>query len=175
MSEEGINFETGERDDGLFWLHGRGVVHASVSDVIAALADPRVVTDRRGVTRFTTEFDVEEGYDVSFATLNTTVDILTVEWTLTWRGLVVQGDMDDPEVFAMRYQKTDGAAILDVMQGSIIATALTNNRTELELIEHLKAPLTSDTDLLCYQQDLFDEVVLTTRGDDLPEYTENCR
>ena len=175
QSEEGIAFETGERDDGLFWLHGRGVVYAPIAEVIEALSDPQVVTDRRGVTRFTTEFDVEEGYDVSFATLNTAEDILTVEWTLTWRGSVVRGDATDPEVFAMRYQKTDGAAILDVMEGSIIATALSEERTEIALIEHLKAPLTTEADLLCYQQDLFDEVVLSTRGEDLPEYTENCR
>ncbi len=175
LSDETIGFEMGERDDGLYWLHGRGVVHAGLAEVIEALADPQVVTDRRGVTRFTTEFDVEEDYDVSFATVNTAVDILTVEWTLTWRGSVIQGDADDPFVFAMRYQKTDGAAILDVMEGSIIATALNDDRTELELVQHLKAPLTTEADLLCYQQDLFDEVVLTTRGEDLPEYTENCR
>lgn len=175
LSDESISFETGERDDGLFWLHGRGVVHARLSDVIEALSDPQVVTDRRGVTRFTTEFDVEDNYEVSFDTFLTKVDILTVEWTLTWRGSVVQGDSDDPAVFAMRYQKTDGAAILDVMEGSITATALNGNRTELALIQHLKAPLTTEDDLLCYQQDLFDEVVLTTRGEDLPEYTENCR
>jgi hypothetical protein len=175
LSQEGIVFETGERDDGLFWLHGRGVVDAPLSDVINALADPLVVSDRRGVTRFTTEFNVEDGYDVSFATFNVKVDILTVEWTLTWRGSVIQGDSDDPVVFAMRYQKTDGAAILDVMEGSIVASALSDDRTELALIEHLKAPLTNEEDLLCYQQDVFDEVVLSTRGDDLPEYTENCR
>lgn len=175
QSGEAIAFETGERDDGLFWLHGRGVVHAPLSDVIDALADPVVVSDRRGLTRFATEFDVEDDYDVSFDTFNTKVDILTVEWTIRWRGSVVQGDSEDPAVFAMRYQKTDGVVIIDVMQGSITATALAEDRTELALIEHLKAPLTTEADLLCYQQDVFDEVVLTTRGEDLPEYAEDCR
>lgn len=173
-ADDGITFVSGE-DDGLHWVHGRGMVFASPRSVVDALFTPAVVQDRRGVDEWQVEMDVESGYDASFAILNTKVEILTVEWTLTWRGLIVEGTADDPDVVALRYQKTDGVGIIDVMRGSIVARRVADDRTEIELIQHLQAPLTSEQDLLCYQQDLFDEVVLTTRGEALPEYTETCR
>ena len=177
VSEDGpeyVDFTWGE-DDGLYWVHGRGLIHAPMVDVVAALSDPAVVQDRRGVDEWALTDAVEAEYDPSFAIVNTTREIITVEWTVTWRGLVVVGDAEEPEVFAMRYQKTDGSSLIDTMEGSIVVRALSDDRTEIQLIEHLAAPRITEVDLLCYQQDLFTEVVTTTDGEPLPEYEEGCR
>lgn len=171
---EAIAFASGERD-GLYWVHGRGYVHAPISEVMAALSRPDVVVDRRGVDEWSVQQDVEDGFDLSFAITTTVRDIITVEWTTTWRYLVVDGVLTAPEVLAIRYQKTDGIALIDTFQGSIVATRLEEELTRIELIEHLDAPNTSEDDLLCYQQDLFDELVLVTNGEELPEYEDSCR
>lgn len=172
---EEVVLVTGQVDE-YRWLHGRGYVHGDVARAWMAVQDPAVVVDRRGLDAWTVTWDVEEGFDVSFAVDQEVHDILTIAWRTVWRQAVVEGDAEKPELVGVRFQKTEGSAILELMRGSIVLRATDDpDRTEIELIEHIEAPATNDEDLRCYMQDLFDEVVITVRGEALPEYTERCR
>jgi hypothetical protein len=81
---------TGE-DDGGAWLHGFAYVKAPIALVWTAFKDPNVVVDRREITSFTTAFDVEDEYDVSFRCSHVVEDVVTVEFDVTWRESAVEG------------------------------------------------------------------------------------
>lgn len=171
---EEVVFVTGEDDDYL-WLHGRGYLHGDVAAAWAALSVPEAAVDRRGVTSYEIESDVESGFDVSFAVHNVVEDIITLEFTNTWRQSVVDGDAEEPRVVAGVWQKTDGVSIIETLRGSVVLRETDErDRTEIELVEHLGAPQTDDVDLLCFNQDLFDNLASLMRGGDLIDVSGAC-
>jgi len=173
---ETLSMVSGTAPEGYLWLHARGFVHASVAEVFAALHDPDVMANRRGVAGYTARFDVELGFDLSFALDVVVRDVITLRYTNTIRGLVVDVDGDAPRVVGLRWQKTDGSALIAIQRGSIEVRATDEpERTEIALIQHLGAPRVRDSDLRCYQQDLYDDVVATVHAWGLPEYVTTCR
>src|SRR6185312_13733089 len=73
------------------YVHATGYVHASIEDVWAAMKDPAVVVDRHHVDAWSSTPNVETGYDVSFRTDYTVNNLVTVQFSLTWREGVVEG------------------------------------------------------------------------------------
>jgi len=172
---EVLSTVSGEDADG-HWIHARGYLHADAATVWTGLQDPAVMADRRGVDSWAPRWDVEPGFDVSVAIDNVVNDVITLSWTNTWRQSLVDGDADKPVLIGARYQKTDGSSLIALLRGSVVLRQTDQlNRTEIELMEQLSAPLVTDDDLRCYQQDLFDELALAARGEPLPEYVGSCR
>lgn len=168
---EALSMVSGVDDeDGYNWTHACGWVHAPALDVWLALQDVDVVVDRRGVAEYSAEYDVEAGYDYSMLVHHVVRDVITVEYDVTYRHAVAQGDPEDPEVVGIRWQKTFGTSILDILEGSMVIRAEDDALTKLELIEHLKAPTQGPERIEGYFTDLFDDVVDYVNGRDLQEF-----
>jgi len=152
------------------WTHACAYVLAPAVDTWEALQQPDVVVDRRRVAEWSATFDVEEGYDFSMRIHQLVRDIITVEYDVTWRHVLVEGRTTAPEVLALRWQKTFGASVIDVLEGSAVVRAVDDDVTELELIEHLHAPTQGSGTIESFLTDLHTDVVAWVNGEELPEY-----
>ena len=169
-SPESISTNSGERDD-FKWASGCGFIDADVQTVWAALQDPDVVTDRRRVTSWElTEDGHEPDYDVSFRVHNVVEDILTVDYDIDWRQGVWEGEAEDPHSVVARWQKTDGVAIIELLEGSIVLEAQDDGSCSLDVVEHLDAPGYSGDELEQYLQDLHASIVASVDGQPLPDW-----
>ena len=151
-------------EDAFDWANARGFVHAPLADVWTALKQPDTTVDRRAVDEWTVDFDVEPDYDVSYVVHNRVVDLVTVEYDLTWR----QGESD--EAVSARWQKTAGASIIDLLEGSIVLTAVEDDVTSVEIVEHLKTPGDETGRLTSFFTDLWASLVAASHGEPLPVY-----
>lgn len=167
--QETLSITSGETDD-YAWAHARGYVHAPAGDVWQALQEPAVVVDRRRVAEYSAEPGVEPAYDFSMRIDYVVREVITVEYELTWRHAVVAGDGAAPEVLGIRWQKTYGDAVLDLLEGSMVVRAEDDELTSLEIIEHLAAPTAGPGDIEGYFQDLHTDVVAFVSGHELPTY-----
>jgi hypothetical protein len=159
-----LAFECGAAGDWDF-CHARGFVHADVADTWDALKEPDVGVDRRRVEEWTVEHDVEDGYDVSYRVHTRVEDLVTVEYDLTWR----QGAVDD-DIAAIRWQKTEGSSLVEVLEGSVVLEQQ-GDVTAVEIVQHLGTPAANDVEnMQAYLEDLHRSVVAWTRGDELPTY-----
>lgn len=165
-----FELQTGEADEGLLWGHLRGYVHAPLPLVWAAYQRADVVVDRRRVERFTARPDIEPEYDFSLAIDQVVRDILTVEYTLTWRHGAV-GDPLEPDKVSMRWQKTDGTPLIDTLRGSVVLLPTDDpDITEIQSIEHLKAPRTDTDEIEGLLTDVWFDVIAAVEGEPLPIY-----
>ena len=151
-------------DESFDWANARGTIHAPLADVWVALKQPDTTVDRRAVDEWTTEFDVEPEYDVSYVVHTRVVDLVTIEYDLTWR----QGAIDE-DVIAARWQKTDGASIIDLLEGSVVLTAV-DEGTSVEIVEHLQTPADEADRLNSFFTDLWASLVAASHGDPLPDW-----
>jgi hypothetical protein len=152
-------------EDAFDWANARGYVHAPLATVWLALKQPDTAVDRRAVDEWTVDYDVEPDYDVSYVVHTRVVDLVTIEYDLTWR----QGAIDE-EVVALRWQKTDGASIIDLLEGSIVLTAIDDEVTSVEIVEHLQTPGDESERLQTFFTDLWASVVAASHGESLPTY-----
>ena len=164
-----MNALSGDRGTYEFAM-ARGYVHGTVAETWAALAMPEVVTDRRGVNRYSFTTDVEEGYDVSFRVHNETDDIITVTFDVTWRQSAAEGTVDDPTVVAIRWQKTFGTTFITTIEGSMVLTAVDDSTTEISAVEHIKAARDSADLIRQYLLDVHASAVAMVHGQPLPTY-----
>jgi hypothetical protein len=147
------------------WTHARGYVHAPLALTWEALQQPEVDVDRRRVEEYEVTFDVEPDYSPSYRIDQKVVDIVTVEYSLTWR----HGEVE-PGVAAVRWQKTEGSALIELLEGSITLTG-DEETTAIEIVEHLGSPAQDDIESMeLYLTDLHASVVAYTNGEDLPTY-----
>jgi len=161
-----------EEGDEYKWGHLRGYVHADLPTVWAAYQDADVVTDRRRVREWTPRLNVEEGYDFSMAIDQVVEDTVTVEYTLTWRHGAV-GDIDEPDKVSMRWQKTEGFGLIEILRGSVALLPTDDpDITEVQSIEHLQAPLTDVSEIEGLLSDVYNDVVAHAHGEDLPVYEQ---
>ena len=156
------------------WLHGRGYVRASPSRVWDALREPAVAADRRQVDEWSVELNAEdgEGIDFSFLLKNRVEAIITVNFDVTWRLGIVEGDADDPEVIAARYQKTFGTVLISLLQGSVVVRKLDDELVEIEYIEHISAAASGEEELKTYITDLHADIVDFAHGRELQSFDE---
>jgi hypothetical protein len=167
---EAFELVLGQHDDGTNWGHLRGYVHAPMIDVWEAYQQADVVVDRRRVHTFTPRLGVEEEYDYSMAIDTVVRDIITVEYTVTWRHGAV-GDELDPEKVAIRWQKTHGSPLIDTLRGSIVLLPTRfNSITEVHSIEHLKAPRTSTDDVEGLLSDVWADLIAYVHGRSLQSF-----
>lgn len=162
----------GGESDGYDWAHGRGYLHASVSDVWAAMAQPEVVVDRRRVQEWTVELDVDPDYDVSFLLHETSHDIVTVEFDVTWIQGRLAGEEGAPTSVGARWTKTDGTDLIYLLQGSVLLEQVEAEITEIQLIEHLDTPGSDSSDVELVLNGLFDSLAATIHGEPLPTYED---
>lgn len=166
---EDVRFVVGTEDE-YSWAHGRGFVHKPLSETWAAMRDPEVCVDRREVDEWSVENDIEKEYDFSYRIHNIVNDIITVEFDITWRQGVVEGDLDKPELVGARFQKTFGTTFIELLSGSVVARAKDENTTELEFVEHLRATGKGSETVQSYLRDYFASIVAKAHGKPLPTY-----
>ncbi len=152
------------------WVQARGYVKAPMRDVFVALSTPEAVVDRREVARWSVRHDVEPEYDVSFVTRNEVDDIITVEFDVTWRFGVVEGNAEAPTLVAGNWQKTWGTTFIDVLRGSVIAERVEADVTEVAFVEHIRAAERGTGPLETYIEDYFRNTVELAHGRPVPEY-----
>jgi predicted small lipoprotein YifL len=152
------------------WVHARAFVHAPLAATWAAMHDPDVSVDRRAVSEWTIEHDVETGYDFSYRVHNIVHDLITIDFDITWRHGVVQGSPSAPTVVAARYQKTAGSSVISLLTGSVIARRVDDRITAIEFIEHLRALATGPDIAERFIRDYYASIVARVHGRPLPTY-----
>lgn len=166
---EVLQTATGDTDD-YSWAHGRGYVHASLTDTWAAMRDPDTCVDRRSVDEWTHADTVDPKYRYAFSIHNVVHSVVTVEFDVTWREDVAEGTADAPAVVAARWQKVYGTNYITLMGGSVIARRVDDGTTELELVEHLNASGKGSDTAETTMRDWFGSVVAKAHGRPLPTY-----
>lgn len=153
-------------------VHARGYVHAPLRVVWESLRDPDVGADRRTFSEWSTTFDVEPGYDYSYVIHSVIVNIITVEYDVTWRHGVVEGTLEAPTLAAARYQKTSGSTAISDLRGSFVLTEVAPGVTEVQIIEYLAAVASGHENIESFLNDVFAELLILSRGDPLPPIDE---
>ena len=166
---EALQTATGDTDD-YSWAHGRGYVHASLTDTWAAMRDPDTCVDRRSVDEWTHADAVDPKYRYTFSIHNVVHSVVTVEFDVTWREDVAEGTEGAPSVVAARWQKVNGTNYITLMGGSVIARRVDDGTTELELVEHLNASGKGSDTAETTMRDWFGSVVAKVHGRGLPAY-----
>ncbi len=170
LAPEGILFASGEREDGLYWAHAKANVHVALPTVWGCLQDVDTVVDRREVDEWTSEPSAEPGFDHAVVIHNTVHDIITIDYDLLWLHERQGGSEDSPTDVIAVWQKTEGANVISLLQGSAVLTAEGDDVTRIELIEHLDATLRDEETIISYLTDLYDSVAACAHGRTLPEY-----
>jgi len=166
---EELTTTQGSTDD-YDWVHARGYVHAPLPEVYSAMRVPEVGVDRREVDEWSVTWDVEEGYDHSYAILNVVHQIATIQFTTTWRHGVVEGTEEDAVLTATRWQKTDGSDVIYVMEGSMVATRVDDEVTSLELIEHLSSLQSDHGTIQAYLRDFHADLLAVVHDEPLQSF-----
>ncbi|MCB9592415.1 MAG: hypothetical protein H6719_06765 [Sandaracinaceae bacterium] len=152
-------------------VYARGYFAAPLADVWAAFQNPLVGTDRRSADEWTIEPLDDPSYDVSYVVHSTTYEIVTVQWSTTWRQGVVEGTAEAPELVAIRWQKTDGSTILRLIEGSLVLRAVGDgSATELDLVYHVDAVAAGIDQFVLYVEDTLNDARALLRGEPLPTY-----
>lgn len=150
-------------------VHGSAYVQAPLSDVWEALRNPDVSADRRAFDAYEVENDVEPEYDYSYRIDATINNIITVEYSTNFRHGVIEGTLDAPLAVAVAWQKTEGSTIIAELRGSIIARAVTEDVTSLEMIQYGRTAMSNHEDNETYLTDVFEATVALTDGQPLPD------
>lgn len=167
---EGLSFVHGVGHD-IAWAHAKAYLHAPPAVVWAAFRDPLVVVDRRKVSEWSVRQDVEAGFDESFLVHNIVHAFLTVEFEVTWRQSSIPAGEPDPEMVAIRFQKTWGTVFIDILRGSIVLRqGDAEGITEIELIEQIQAAQGGTDNIESYLTDLYQSVRARVHDQPLPQY-----
>lgn len=159
--------ETVHGDTGTYlWAHGRGFLHASLDDVAAALQDPDVVVDRREVTSWTVEHDVDPDAPVSFRVDHVVEDVVTVAFSTLWR----QGHVGEEPPYYARGLKTDGTEFIAHLEDSLVLLPIGDDVTAIELMRHREAAMGGPEETAQYLRDVFESVRARVHGEALPTY-----
>jgi hypothetical protein len=149
---------------GHYTSHARGYLHAPLAKVYEALHDPAAsyLHNDGGGTRLDGDpvFDVEP-FPVSFRVRYSNATIIgDVKYEVTYRGGPLEGTEADPVVIGQRYQKTWGTDHIDVMAGSLVATAVDGapDVTSVEMVAWLRADTQGQSDCNGTIRDLFGDL-----------------
>lgn len=153
-------------------VHARAYVHAPVATVWEALRNPDVDADRRVFSSWSAMPLDEPEYDFSYVVHAVIVNVITVEYDVTWRHGAVVGTLEHPELVAITYQKTFGSTAVQDLRGSIVLRAVTPDVTEMEIIEYLRAVSSNHTNIESFLHDMYAGVVALSHGEPLPAVTD---
>lgn len=161
-----------EEGEDYTWGHLRGYIHGPLPQVWQSFQDDDVVVNRRRVAEWEARRDVETGFDFSMALDVLVEDIIDVEYTVTWRHGAI-GEVEDPDKVSMRWQKTEGSTLIDLLEGSVLLLPTEDpDITEVQMIEHLKAPLTSPEEIEELLGDVWADARDRTHGRPLQTFDE---
>jgi len=150
-------------------VHGQGFIHAPVDAVWEAFQDLEVVVDRAAVSEYSMTPDTDPRFDVSFQVRNLVEDIVTVEYVREWRESLLHSDDDGAELVAIRFEKIEGAEVIELMVGSVILTGTEEGHTHLDVVEHLVALQRGAEPILACVEDLYEDARAFSHGEALPE------
>lgn len=127
-------------DDDMIRVYGRGFVLAPPAVVYAAAHDPEVMIAKCSTSSQTVTPGNDPAYDLSFLVHYFVDNIVNVEWDDQWRGDVIAGALDAPELVMIKHQKIEGSDFISVSEGTIALLATDDPAiTELRFVEHLDA------------------------------------
>jgi hypothetical protein len=150
------------------YVFATGYVDAPIANVWAAFKLPNVVVDRANVSSYTVTENVESGYDVSFLTAYTINNIVTVNFSVTWREGVVAGTEASPTQVSVVYEKTSGSSFVSLMEGSIQLISVSPGVTELQFAQRMNATDTDSTNIASWTNEMFLSVIAQVNGQPLP-------
>jgi hypothetical protein len=162
--DESVNLESTDTED-YHSTHARGRVNIDLTTVAACVATPDVGVDRRRVADFVVTEDVDPTYVVSYDVLTTVIDTVTLEYTVSW----VQGDRGDG-TYGAHWAKTEGSDLLEFLEGSVLLQPIGDTATDVGIIEHLGAVMTSTEDTEQFTGDFYESIRACAHGEPLPSY-----
>ncbi len=169
-SDETVNLVSND-DNAYHDTNARGRILAAIGDVTACVQNPDVGVDRRRVASYTVTNDVNADYPVSYAVLTNVEDVVNITYTITW----LQGDRGDG-TYGVRWSKTAddatdaNANLLTLLEGSVLLQPIDGTSTDVGIIEHLQATMTSTADTEQFTGDFYASLVACAHGDALPTY-----
>lgn len=152
------------------WVQARGYVKAPLSAVYLAMQTPEVVVDHREVDRWSVMHASEPEYDRVFVVHNEVDDIITVEFDLTWRFGITEGNDDAPREAVATWQKTWGTTFISILRGSVVAREVAPGVTEVAIVEHINAAERGPETIEPYIRDYFANLVEVSHGRPVPTY-----
>lgn len=162
--------EETEADDGYHWGHARGYIQQPLGAVYQALHTPRVTANRRSLSEFDVEWDVEPEYSYSYSLHNRVDDLINFEFEVSWRHGALDGDEDTPREVGTRWQKVDGSDVIELQRGSVYTWAMSADATALEFVVHQRSMGDDASILVTYLDDFYADVLAASHGTALPEY-----
>jgi hypothetical protein len=145
-------------------MHARGYVHAPLADVRPWAEDPDVCRDPVP-DEWTVEHDVEPEYETSFVFHYKEHHLITVEFDVTWRFGLVEGTAEEPMVVGGRFQKTWGTDYIREMAGSVHLYHVSDELTEIELIEFLDARDSGVHEIRAYLDSYYTKLLAAVHGE----------
>jgi hypothetical protein len=156
-------------DDDFIRVYGRGYIFVSPVELYAAAHDPEVMFAVCSTTTQTVDRGNEPQYELSFLVHYFVDDILDVEWDDQWRGDVVTGSLEDPELVMIKHQKIQGSDFISLSEGTVQLLATSDPTiTELRFVEHLDAVMAGEGDVTAGMQSNYDRLLAVAHGSPLP-------
>jgi len=149
--------------------YGRGFIFEPVATVYAAGHDPQVMIAACSTTSQTVTLDTEPEYELSFLVHYFVDDILDVEWDDQWRGDVVTGTPDAPDLVMVKHQKIQGSDFITLSEGTVELLSTEDPAiTEVRFVEHLDAVSAGEGDVLEGMQSNYDRLLAVAHGNPIP-------
>jgi len=156
-------------DDDFIRAYGRGYIFAPPAEVYALAHDPEVMLAVCSTTSHSVMQDNEPAYDLSYLVHYFVDNILDVEWDDQWRGDVVIGTVEAPELVMIKHQKIQGSDFITLSEGTVaLFTTDDPAITEVRFVEHLDAVMASEDDVIDGMQSNFDRMLAVAHGNPIP-------
>lgn len=150
-------------------VYGRGFVLAPPRALWEASLIPEVMIARCNTSEQTVTFDAEPMHALSFMVHYFVDDIVNVDWDDEWRGDIVIGTAEAPELVMIKHQKVQGSDFIYLSEGSVQLRATDDpGVTEVWFVEHLDAISGSEDDVRGGMQDNYDALVSVAHGGSIP-------
>ena len=161
---EALSMVSGD-DGGVHWTHARGYVQTALEPAVAAVEEPEVGVDRRRVASWEVTEQTEPEYEVSYTVHTVVEDVITVAYDLAWRH-----GQTSASTWGTRWQKTEGEALITLIEGSVLTAPVAEDAVELQFVYHLEAALTSTEDTEAFVSDFYASVLASAHGEPLPTW-----
>jgi hypothetical protein len=160
---------TRSTDDDFIRVYGRGFIFIPPAELYTIAHDPAVMFAACSTTTQTVELANEPQYELSFLVHYFVDDILDVEWDDQWRGDVVIGSLDAPELVMIKHQKIQGSDFISLSEGTVQLLATADPAiTELRFVEHLDALMAGEGDVTAGMQSNYDRLLAVAHGSPIP-------
>jgi hypothetical protein len=165
--------DTNSGSDGDYtWAHARGYVHAPLDVVYPCLQVTEINIDRRQDTEWTVVPDVEEGYEHSYRLDILVHSLIDVAFSDTWRHGSTRDEDGAPLLTITAWQMTEGNPYMTDKRGSIVAEAVDDGVTSLDVRYEQDVSLPDEEQMKLYLEDTHAELVACADGEPLPQYSD---